>query len=103
MFTAQQKVKEIGIRKVLGASVMEITSLLAKDFLKLVVLAIAIGSPIVWYLMERWLANYEYRIDMPWWAFGAGGVLAIGIALFTLSFESIKAASANPVKSLQSE
>ncbi|RKN82855.1 ABC transporter permease [Ulvibacterium marinum] len=103
MFTAQQKVKEIGIRKVLGASVMGITSLLAKDFLKLVLLAIAIGSPVVWYLMDRWLANYEYRIDMPWWAFGIAGILAVGIAVFTLSFESIKAANADPVKSLRAE
>ncbi|WP_282161101.1 ABC transporter permease [Ulvibacterium marinum] len=103
MFTAQQKVKEIGIRKVLGASVMGITTLLAKDFLKLVLLAIAIGSPIVWYLMDKWLTNYEYRIDMPFWAFGAAGILAIGIALLTLSFESIKAANANPVKSLRAE
>ncbi len=103
MFTAQQKVKEIGIRKVLGASVMGITKLLAKDFLKLVLLSIAIGSPIVWYLMDKWLTNYEYRIEIPWWAFAAAGVLAVGIALFTLSFESIKAANANPVKSLQAE
>ena len=103
MFTAQQKVKEIGIRKVLGASVLGITTLLARDFLKLVLLSIAIGSPIVWYLMDRWLANYEYRIAMPWWAFGAAGVLAVGIALFTLSFESVKAANANPVKSLRTE
>lgn len=103
MFTAQQKVKEIGIRKVLGASVMGITTLLAKDFLKLVLLSIAIGSPIVWYLMDKWLTNYEYRIEMPWWAFVTAGVLALVIALFTLSFESIKAANANPVKSLRAE
>ncbi len=103
MFTAQQKVKEIGIRKVLGASVMGITTLLAKDFLKLVLLAIVIGSPIARYLMNQWLANYKYRIDIPWWVFGAAGMLTVGIALFTLSFESIKAANANPVKSLRTE
>lgn len=103
MFTAQQKVKEIGIRKVLGASASMITNLLVKDFLKLVVLGIIIGSPIAWYFMDKWLTNYQYRIEMPWWAFGAAAVLVVTIALLTVSFKSIKAASANPVKSLRTE
>lgn len=103
MFTAQQKVKEIGIRKVLGATVGAIANLLIKDFLKLVLLGIVIGSPIAWYFMDIWLTNYEYRIDMPWWAFAFAGIIVITIALFTVSFKSIRAALANPVKSLRTE
>ncbi len=103
IFSAQQRVKEIGIRKVLGASVGKITNLLVKDFLKLVVLGIVIGFPVAWYFMSKWLTNYEYRIDMPWWAFGAAGIVVIAIALLTVSFKSISAAMANPVKSLKTE
>ncbi|MFT6880874.1 MAG: putative ABC transport system permease protein, partial [Arcticibacterium sp.] len=102
-FTANQRIKEIGIRKVLGASVSGITALLTKDFLTLVLGGIVIGSPIAYYLMKEWLANYAYGIDMPYWVFAASGVLVLGIALFTISFQSIKAALANPVKSLKSE
>ncbi|MFS4446173.1 ABC transporter permease [Maribacter sp. 2307UL18-2] len=103
IFSAQQRVKEIGIRKVLGASTSKITGLLVKDFLQLVVLGIAIGCPVAWYFMDQWLTNYEYRIDMPWWAFGVAGVLVIAIALLTVSFKSISAAMTNPVESLRSE
>jgi putative ABC transport system permease protein len=103
LFTAQQKTKEIGIRKVLGASVSRITGLLVKDFLKLVIIGIAIGCRIAWYFMDKWLTNYEYRIDMPWWAFGAAGVSVIAIALFTVSFKSIQAAMTNPVESLRAQ
>ncbi|UJH69164.1 ABC transporter permease [Allomuricauda sp. SCSIO 65647] len=103
IFSAQQRVKEIGIRKVLGASVSKITSLLIKDFLKLVVIGIVIGFPVAWYFMDKWLTNYEYRIDMPWWAFGLAGVLVIAIALLTVSFKSISAAMTNPVNSLRTE
>ncbi|WP_422080528.1 ABC transporter permease [Ulvibacterium sp.] len=103
LFMARQKVKEIGIRKVLGASDRRITILLASNFLKLVLLAIVIGSPIVWYLMDRWLGEFEYRIHMPWWSFGIAAMITLGIATFTLSFQSIKAANANPVKSLRTE
>ncbi|MEM0933272.1 MAG: FtsX-like permease family protein, partial [Bacteroidota bacterium] len=103
LFMAQQKVKEIGIRKVLGASIVSITTLLAKDFMKLILFSILIGIPIIWYLMDKWLDGYEYRINMPWWAFGIAALITIGIALLTLSFHSIKAASANPVNSLKSE
>jgi ABC-type antimicrobial peptide transport system permease subunit len=103
LFTAEQRTKEIGMRKVLGASVFAITSLIAKDFMKLILLGIAVGIPIAWYFMNEWLTNYEYRIDMPWWAFIATGAIIISIALLTISFESIKAALANPIKSLRNE
>jgi putative ABC transport system permease protein len=102
-YTAEQRTKEIGIRKVLGASVFGITSLLAKDFLKLVLLAILIASPIAWYFMNQWLADFAYRIDMEWWMFAVAGVAAVAIAFLTIGFQSVKAALANPVKSLRSE
>ncbi|MEO1032589.1 MAG: ABC transporter permease [Bacteroidota bacterium] len=103
LFIAQQKIKEIGIRKVLGASSVRITALLAKDFMKLVLLGILIGSPIIWLLMSNWLSDYEYRIEMPWNAFIISAVAIFVIALLTLSFQSIKAAYANPIKSLRTE
>ena len=102
-FTAEQRTKEIGVRKVLGASVASIVALLSKDFLKLVVIAIGIASPIAWYLMSQWLQDFTYRIDIEWWVFAVAGLVAIGIALLTVSFQSIKAALMNPVKSLRSE
>ena len=103
MFTAEQRTKEIGIRKVLGASVVGITSLLAKDFLKLVVVAIVIASPIAYWGMNQWLADFAYRIDIQWWMFAGAGLSAVAIAFLTVSFQSVKAALANPVKSLRSE
>lgn len=102
-YTAQIMTKEIGIRKVLGASVTGIVALISKDFLKLVLIAIVIGSPIAWWAMNKWLQNFAYRIDINWWIFLIAGLLAMGIALITISFQSIKAALANPVKSLRSE
>jgi putative ABC transport system permease protein len=102
-FTAEQRTKEIGVRKVLGASVGSIVTLLSKDFLKLVLIAIVIASPIAWYAMHRWLQNFAYKIDIEWWVFALAGLLAVGIALLTVSFQSIKAALTNPVKSLRSE
>ncbi len=102
-FAAEQRVKEIGVRKVLGASLVGITSLLAKDFLKLVVLAILIASPIAYFFMQRWLADFAYRIDMQWWMFVVAGAVAMAVAFLTVSFQSLKAALANPVKSLRSE
>ncbi|RVU03175.1 FtsX-like permease family protein [Mucilaginibacter limnophilus] len=102
-YAAEQRTKEIGIRKVLGASVSTIVNLLSKDFLKLVLLAILISSPIAWYSMHRWLQNYAYRINIGWWVFAAAGIAGIVVALLTISFQSIKAALANPVKSLRSE
>ncbi|WP_461090861.1 permease prefix domain 2-containing transporter [Spirosoma gilvum] len=103
MFTAEQRTKEIGVRKVLGASVASIVALLSKDFLKLVVIALVIASPIAWWAMNQWLKDFAYKVDIEWWIFALAGLLSIGIALFTVSFQSIKAALADPVKSLRSE
>lgn len=101
--TVQNRVKEIGIRKVLGASVANITTLISADFIKLVIVSLAISSPIAWYSMNSWLQDFAYRINIQWWIFALAGVLSVIIALATLSFQSIKAARANPVKSLRSE
>ena len=102
-FAANQRTKEIGVRKVLGASVAGIVGLLSKDFLKLIVIAIAISGPVAWYLMSQWLQNFEYRITIEWWVFVLAGMLAISIAFLTISFRAIKAALMNPVKSLRNE
>ena len=102
-FMAEQRTKEIGVRKVLGASVTSIIGLLSKDFLKLVLIAIVIASPLAWYAMNQWLSDFAYKIDIEWWMFALAGLLAVGIALVTVSFQSIKAALMNPVKSLRSE
>lgn len=102
-FTAEQKTKEIGIRKVLGASVLSITSFLSGDFIKLVMISFVIASPVAWYIMHKWLEDYAYRINISWWIFVVAGVLALLIALFTVCFQAIKAAIANPVKSLRTE
>ncbi|UFH54232.1 ABC transporter permease [Spirosoma sp. KNUC1025] len=102
-FTAEQRTKEIGVRKVLGASVPNIISLLSTDFLKLVLIAILIASPLAWYTMNQWLQGFAYKLPVTWWIFALAGVLAVAIALLTVSFQSIKAALMNPVKSLRSE
>ncbi|GHB83696.1 ABC transporter permease [Persicitalea jodogahamensis] len=102
-FMAEQRTKEIGVRKVLGASVGSIVALLSQDFLKLVLVAIIIASPIAWYAMNAWLADFAYKIEISWWIFALAGGLAICIALLTVSYQSIKAALMNPVKSLRSD
>jgi putative ABC transport system permease protein len=102
-FTAAQRRKEIGVRKVLGASVRGIVALLSKDFLKLVLLSIVLASPIAWYFMHNWLNDFAYRINLSWWIFLLAGAWASLIALLTVSFQAIKAAIANPVKSLRTE
>ena len=102
-FTVEARTKEIGIRKVLGASVASLVTLLSKDFLKLVLLAIVIASPIAWYVMNRWLQDFAYKIDIEWWMFAGAGVLTTSVALLTISFQAIKAALTNPVNSLRSE
>ena len=100
---AEARTKEIGVRKVLGASVISITRLLSKDFLKLVFISIVIGSPIAWWGMSKWLEDYPYKISIGWWIFALAGIAAMLIALITVSFQAIKAAIANPVKSLRTE
>jgi putative ABC transport system permease protein len=102
-FTAEQRTKEIGIRKVLGASVVNITTLLSKDFLKLVLIAIVIASPIAYYFMQKWLQDFAYRIEISWWIFAVAGAISLLIALLTVSYQAIKAALMNPVKSLRTE
>jgi len=102
-FMAVQRIKEIGIRKVLGATAGNIVYLFSKEFIILIAIAFAIATPIVWYCMHQWLQDYVYRISISWWLFAAGGLVAIIIALATVSFQAIKAAMANPVKSLRTE
>lgn len=102
-FIIQQRTKEVGIRKVLGATVAGITGLLAKDFLKLVVVSIFIASPVAYWLMNQWLSDFAYRIEMQWWMFALAGAGALALAFLTVSFLSVKAALANPVESLRSE
>ena len=102
-FTAYQRTREIGIRKVLGASIPGIIALLSKDFLKLVAIAIVIASPVAWWMMNKWLQDFAYRINISWKVFFIAGIAAILIALVTLSFQAIKAAMTNPVKSLRNE
>ncbi len=102
-YMAENRIKEIGVRKVMGASVMNITGLLSKDFLKLVVISLVVATPIAWWAMYTWLKTYTYHITVEWWVFVLAGFLSIAIALLTVSYQSIKAAIANPAKSLRTE
>lgn len=102
-YTAEQRTKEIGVRKVLGASVGSVVTLLSKDFIKLILIALVLASPVAWWGMTQWLNEFAYKVTIDWWIFALAGLLAIGIALLTVSFQSIKAAMMDPVKSLRSE
>ena len=103
MFTAERRTKEIGIRKVLGASVANIAAMLSRDFVILVLIAIVIASPVAWYFMNQWLQGFAYRTHISWWVFALAGLSSVLIALLTVSYQAIKAAIANPVKSLHTE
>jgi putative ABC transport system permease protein len=102
-YSAEQRIKEIGVRKVLGATVFNLASLLSKDYLKLVFIASGIAFPVAWWATNKWLQQYAYHINVQWWVFVIAGILAIAIALLTVSYQAIKAAIANPVKSLRTE
>ena len=102
-YMAESRIKEIGVRKVLGASVRSITTLLSKDFLQLVIVSLIIATPIAWFLMNLWLNDYPYHTPLKWWVFAMAGIMAVFVSVITVSFQAIKAAMANPVKSLRSE
>jgi len=102
-YMAENRTKEIGVRKVLGASVSGITTLLSKDFLKLVFISFLIAAPIAWWMMYSWLQDYPYHVEIKWWIFALAGLLSILIAVLTVGYQAIKAAIANPVKSLRTE
>jgi putative ABC transport system permease protein len=103
IYTTTQRTKEIGVRKVLGASITQIVTMISKDFILLVLLAFVIAAPLAWIGMNKWLDNFAYRTEISWWIFLSGGLVMIFIALITLSFQTIRAAMMNPVKSLRSE
>jgi ABC-type antimicrobial peptide transport system permease subunit len=100
---AVQRIKEVGIRKVLGATASNIVYLFSKEFVMLISIAFVIATPIAWYFMNKWLQNFTFRIELSWWIFLIGGMASVVIALLSVSFQAIKAAIANPVKSLRTE
>jgi ABC-type antimicrobial peptide transport system permease subunit len=102
-YMAENRVKEIGVRKVLGASVGGIATLLSKDFLKLVLLSFVVAAPVAWWAMYSWLKDYPYRVEIRWWVFAMAALLSMGIAVVTISYQAIKAGLANPARSLRSE
>jgi len=102
-YAAQQRIKEIGIRKVLGASLLQLASILSKDFIKLAMVAFLIAAPIAWWVMSGWLQNFNYRVNLSWWIFVVAGFLSLIIALMTVSIQAIKAALSNPVKNLKAD
>jgi ABC-type antimicrobial peptide transport system permease subunit len=102
-YMAEQRTKEMGVRKILGATVMSIWGLLSRDFVWLVLISFMIATPAAWYFLSGWLGNYAYRTDLSWWIFAAVGIGVIGITLLTVSYQSIRVALRNPVKSLRTE
>jgi putative ABC transport system permease protein len=102
-YTAEQRIKEIGVRKVLGATITDVVSMLSKDFMLLVLIASALAIPIAWWAMNKWLQDFAYRVTIGWWVFVGAGVIALLIALITVSSQAIRAAVTNPVKSLRTE
>jgi putative ABC transport system permease protein len=103
LYYIQQKIKEIGIRKVNGAKISEILTMLNRDFVKWVAIAFVIATPIAYYAMNKWLESFAYKTDLSWWIFALAGLLALGIALLTVSWQSWKAATRNPVEALRYE
>ena len=101
--SAKKREKEIGVRKVLGASVGELAGMLSKDFARLVLIAFVIAIPVGWLVMHRWLQNFAYRVELSWWRFVVAGIISLIIAMLTVSYQAVRAASANPVKSLRNE
>jgi putative ABC transport system permease protein len=102
-FMAEQRMKEIGIRKVLGASVQRIVGLMTSEFIKLICISFVIAAPVAWWAMNKWLSDFAFRIDITWWMFVVAALLALVIALLTVSIQAIRAAVVNPVKSLKTE
>jgi putative ABC transport system permease protein len=103
IFSSERRIKEIGIRKVNGAKISEVMTMLNRDFVKWVFIASVIAIPVSWYAMNKWLENFAYKTELSWWIFALAGLLALGIALLTVSFQSYKAAVKNPVESLRYE
>jgi len=103
LIVIEQRTKEIGVRKVLGASIPNIVTLISKDFLKLVLVAFVIATPIAYYLMSKWLEDFAYKTDLSWWIFALAGIVSLVIAFLTVSYQAIRAALMNPVKSLKTE
>jgi putative ABC transport system permease protein len=101
-YMAETRRKEIGIRKVLGATVGDVMFMLSKEFLILVFISVIVASPIAWWVMNKWLAGFAYRTDIPWWLFITVGCISVGIALLTVGYQAVKAATADPVKSISS-
>jgi putative ABC transport system permease protein len=102
-YAAERRRKELGIRKVLGATVQGLVVLLSKDFIKLVVVSLVLASPVAWYFMNKWLESFAYRIHIAWWMFAVAAILAMMLALVTVSFQAVKAALSNPVQNLRTE
>ena len=102
-YTAERRKKEVGIRKVLGATTQNVVLLLSKDFVKLVIIALMIASPVAWYFMHKWLEDFAFRINLGAWIFVSSAIIAVLIAIITVSFQAFKAASTNPVRSLRTE